>query len=60
MKTTLYDLIESLKAHLTMILVSHDTEAISHHVTRMVSLNVTLTELPQHYPTCSNPVACYH
>uniref|UniRef100_Q3APZ8 ATPase n=1 Tax=Chlorobium chlorochromatii (strain CaD3) TaxID=340177 RepID=Q3APZ8_CHLCH len=59
MKTTLYDLIESLKAHLTMILVSHDTEAISHHVTRMVSLNVTLTPLQQPFPACSHPSACY-
>ena len=59
MTTTLYDLIESLKKQLTMILVSHDTEAISHHVTRMASLNVTLTMLHNHYPTCSNPSACY-
>ncbi len=49
MKTTIYDLMAHLRArlkgNLTMVLVSHDTETISHYVTKMVNLNVTLNLL---------------
>jgi zinc transport system ATP-binding protein len=42
MKTTIYDLLDNQKKKLTIVLVSHDTGAISRHVSRIASLNSTL------------------
>jgi zinc transport system ATP-binding protein len=42
MKTTIYDLLDKLKQKMTIILVTHDTGAISSHVNRIACLNGTL------------------
>lgn len=42
MKTTIYDLLDKLKASHTIVLVTHDTGTIAHHVSRIACLNCTL------------------
>ncbi|TCD47722.1 ABC transporter ATP-binding protein [Chlorobium sp. N1] len=42
MKTSIYDLLEGLRGRMTIMLVSHDTGAISRRVTRVACLNCTL------------------
>ena len=42
MKTTIYDLLDRLKADHTIVLVTHDTGTIAHHVSRIACLNCTL------------------
>lgn len=42
MKTSIYDLLEELRSRMTLMLVSHDTGAISRRVTRVACLNCTL------------------
>lgn len=42
MKTTIYDLLDKLKRNHTIVLVTHDTGTIAHHVSRIACLNCTL------------------
>jgi len=42
MKTSIYDLLNSLKERMTIILVTHDTGAISRHVSRIACLNCSM------------------
>lgn len=42
MKTAIYDLLDNQKKKLTIVVVSHDTQAISRHVTGMAVLDGTL------------------
>lgn len=42
MKTAIYDVLENQKRKLTIVVVSHDTDAIKRHVTGMVILDGTL------------------
>lgn len=39
MKTTIYDLLDSLRKSMTIVLVTHDTGTISQHVSRIACLN---------------------
>jgi zinc transport system ATP-binding protein len=42
MKTTIYDLLDNLRRHHTIVLVTHDTGTIGRHVSRIACLNCTL------------------
>ncbi|NTU53468.1 MAG: ABC transporter ATP-binding protein [Chlorobiaceae bacterium] len=42
MKTTIYDLLDELRKHHTIVLVTHDTGTIGRHVSRIACLNCTL------------------
>ena len=43
MKTTIYDLLDTLKHEMTIIIVTHDTGTISRHVSRVACLNCRVT-----------------
>ncbi|HCD36532.1 ABC transporter ATP-binding protein [Chlorobium phaeovibrioides] len=42
MKSSVYDLLDSLRGRMTIVMVSHDTGVITKHVTRIACLNCTL------------------
>lgn len=42
MKSTIYDLLETLRKNMTIVMVSHDTGMISRHVTRIACLNCSI------------------
>jgi zinc transport system ATP-binding protein len=42
MKSTIYDLLDKLREHHTIVLVTHDTGTIARHVSRIACLNCTL------------------
>ncbi len=42
MKTSIYDLLDSMKERMTIILVTHDTGAVSRHVSRIACLNCSM------------------